>query len=183
MNTRTKETFWYKHIGATEEAAQQSAMGKVQEKGYVATFPVTYNINGVPTYVMSLKDQAGLIKMIAMVSVEDYTIVGVGNTAQECLRSYKSILNSNSNDIEVTSQQTHNTINGKVSRFASDTRDGNTYYYLKLDNFDKTFIGTSLSSTSIILTHESDSVSVSYDNANTQLIDIVRFQNLTLGDK
>ena len=46
-----------------------TAEGKVQEKNYQATFPVMYNILGKPTYVMSLKDKAGLVKMVSFVSV------------------------------------------------------------------------------------------------------------------
>ena len=54
VDTRTKESIWYKQKGATEIAAQRSAMGKVQEKRYAASFPITYNINGIPTYVCLL---------------------------------------------------------------------------------------------------------------------------------
>jgi hypothetical protein len=33
------------------------------------------NINSIPTYVMTLKDKGGLVKMFAMVAISDYTIV------------------------------------------------------------------------------------------------------------
>jgi hypothetical protein len=59
VDTRTKETTFYKQGGATEFAAQSSAEGKVQEKGYSASMPIPYNINGLPTYVMTLKDDGG----------------------------------------------------------------------------------------------------------------------------
>ncbi len=85
VNTRTKEAKLYKQPGATETAAMRSAEGKVQEKGYFATVPVMYNVLGSPTYVISLKDKAGLIKMVALVSVEDYSLVGLGETKQEAL--------------------------------------------------------------------------------------------------
>ena len=49
----------------------QSAKGKVQEKGYTASFPILYNINGVPTYVMSLKDKAGLVSEIIALAWAD----------------------------------------------------------------------------------------------------------------
>ena len=38
-NQRTKETKFYTAPGATEKAAQASAMGVVQDLGYIATFP------------------------------------------------------------------------------------------------------------------------------------------------
>ncbi|MDU6249664.1 MAG: hypothetical protein E6612_12215, partial [Paeniclostridium sordellii] len=92
VDTRTKEAKLYKQPGATETAAMVSATGKVQEKNYDATFPVMYNILGKPTYVMSLKDKAGLVKMVAFVSVEDFNIVGIGDTKEEALRSYREQL-------------------------------------------------------------------------------------------
>jgi hypothetical protein len=89
VDTRTKETT-YKQGGATEFAAQSSAQGKVQEKGYKASLPIPYNINNIPTYVMTLKDDGGLVKMFAMVAISDYTIVARGNMMRETLTSFKT---------------------------------------------------------------------------------------------
>ena len=56
----TKDSIVYQMPGATEEAAQGSAQGKVQHLGYQATFPLILNIDGQPTYFMALKDAACL---------------------------------------------------------------------------------------------------------------------------
>ena len=40
----------------------ESAQGKIQEKGYIATFPILVNIADTPSYFISLKDGAGLVK-------------------------------------------------------------------------------------------------------------------------
>ncbi|MBD0402772.1 hypothetical protein [Flammeovirga sp. EKP202] len=181
VDTRTKETIWYRQIGATEQAARQSAMGKVQEKGYVASFPITYNINGMPTYVMSLKDRAGLIKMIAMVSVEDYTIVGVGNTIKEALRSYKNSLNSKGNAVSPSTYANTYQITSVVTRISKDIRNGNTNYYLMVkDKQEKLFIGSSMISSELPITAIGDSVAVRYDDSNSEIVDIVDFENLTI---
>ena len=71
-NMRTKETNYYAIAGAEEFSAMASAEGLVQEKGYTATFPLLINLNNKPTYLMSLKDNAGLVKMYALVDVVDY---------------------------------------------------------------------------------------------------------------
>jgi hypothetical protein len=179
VDTRTKESVWYKQIGATEEAAQLSAMGKVQEKRFAASFPITYNINGIPTYVMSLKDQAGLDKMLAMVSVEDYTIVGVGNNMKETLRAYKNALNSNGNSISPSSTRIVSEIKTIVLRISSDIRNGNTNYYLiTKDYINKIFIGSSLISNELPITNIGDSVLIRYDDGGNELIDITKFDNL-----
>jgi hypothetical protein len=46
VDTRTKETTFYKQGGATEFAAQSSAQ-ESQEKGYKASLPIPYNINNI----------------------------------------------------------------------------------------------------------------------------------------
>ncbi len=184
VNTRTKETIWYPQAGATEEAAMQSAMGKVQEKGYLSSFPILYNINGVPTYVMSLKDQAGLIKMIALVSVEDYSIVGVGNNLKEATRAYKDAYNSsgkNANNFNINTSGENFTLSGKVMRVASDITGGNSYYYLYLDNVqNKVFLGSSTVSNELPLTAVGDSVQLKYEDGRTDMVDMTSFDNLSI---
>ncbi len=182
VDTRTKEAKWYRQTGATEYAAQRSAEGKVQEKGYYSSFPITYNINGVPTYVMSLKDNSGLIKMMALVSVQDYTIVGAADNLQEALREYKSSLNSVGNSIRPTSESKLNKIKGRVLRVAEDVNGGTTFYYLLLKNEpNKLFVASSSVSQELPITQAGDSVNVSYDEATQSVIDIMSFDNLEIG--
>ncbi|MGB0525944.1 MAG: hypothetical protein ACPGJS_23390 [Flammeovirgaceae bacterium] len=181
VDTRTKKTTWYKQIGATEQAAMISAMGKVQEKGYQASFPLTYNINGVPTYVMPLKDQAGLIKMYSMVSVQDYSVVAVGNTLQESIRAYKNVLNSTANNIQSENTSKRYSLRTIISRVASDVRNGNTFYYITLKDYEhKLFIGSSTVSTELPISQVGDSVLLTYDEGLTPLVDIVVFDNLQI---
>ena len=54
-----------------------SAKGQVQQMNYTASFPILINLSGRPTYVISLKDDAGLVKMYAFVDVSDYQKVVV----------------------------------------------------------------------------------------------------------
>lgn len=174
VNTRTKETTRYKQVGATEEAARRSAMGKVQEKKYIGSFPILYNINNVPTYVLSLKDQAGLIKMVAMVSVRDHSIVGVGETLEEALRSYRG-------GRVVDKKEGIYTTYGHIQRIQSSLINGKTSYYFTLDNVpNKIFLGESIVSTEFPLTAVSDSVMVAYDDARRATIPVAKFDNLEL---
>ena len=174
VNTRTKETTRYKQVGATEEAARRSAMGKVQEKKYIGSFPILYNINNVPTYVLSLKDQAGLIKMVGMVSVRDHSIVGVGETLEEALRSYRG------GKIVDKKEGTYTTY-GHVQRIQPSLINGKTSYYFTLDNVpNKIFLGESIVSTEFPLTAVADSVMVAYDDARQATIPVAKFDNLNL---
>ena len=177
VNTRTKKAFWYKQSGATENAAQNSAKGKVQEKGFNASLPIPYNINNIPTYVMTLKDNGGLVKMYAMVAIEDYTIVGVGNTLRESLMAYKNAFNQSGNKLNTKSKTEKNIIKSVITRINGDVKNGNTYYYFTLRNLPKVFIGSSQISNDFPLTNTGDSVYVTFDNDNQEVIDVSSFRN------
>lgn len=181
VDTRTKESKLYKQPGATEIAAMRSAEGKVQEKGYTATFPVMYNIFGNPTYVMSLKDKAGLIKMVSFVSVEDFSLLGLGDTKQDALRSYKEALSSQGNSVNISSNADVKETTGTITRFSADVQNGNTYYYFTLDTLPQiAFVVTSSISREVPLTQTGDKVSITYDNYGNDNTDVLTFDNMHL---
>ena len=72
VNLRTHEAMKVASAGANELSAMKSAEGEVRNYGYKSTFPLLVNVNGNPVYMMSLKDDNGLIKMYAMVDAENY---------------------------------------------------------------------------------------------------------------
>lgn len=94
-NARTGEYKFYQVTGAEEYSAMDSAQGQVQEKGYVASFPSLINVSGEATYIMVLKDSAGLVKLYALVNVENYAIVATGSTQTEAKEEYLKLLKQN----------------------------------------------------------------------------------------
>ena len=93
-NARTGEYKFYPVIGAEEYSAMRAAEGEVQEKGYVASFPSLINAAGEATYIMVLKDNGGLVKLYALVNVENYSIVATGSTQTEAKQRYIELLKS-----------------------------------------------------------------------------------------
>ncbi len=81
-NMRTGETNFYAVAGAEEYSAMASAQGQVQQMQYVSTFPLLINLNNKPTYLVSLKDAAGLVKMYGFVDVQDYQKVVVTDASK-----------------------------------------------------------------------------------------------------
>ena len=183
VNTRNKKAVWYRQRGATEAAAQKSARGKVQEKRFSASQPVPYNINNIPTYVMTLKDDGGLVKMFAMVAIEDYTIVGVGNTLTETLMAYKNAFNMAGNKINPKSTTKKQILNSIVLRINSDIKNGNSFYYFTVDGKPNIFIGSSQISNELPVTLAGDSIAISYDDDTQGLIDISSFKNRSIGKR
>ena len=138
-NQRTKETHFYSVAGAEEYSAMDSAEGQVQQMHYNATFPLLLNISEQPTYFMAMKDAAELVKMYAMVNVNQYQIVATGATVSECESNYRRMLANNhligeEDSVIVTPEQ--QTVEGKITDLRSAVIDGTTYYYAALDGGD-----------------------------------------------
>ncbi len=91
-NARTGSYKFYPVIGAEEYSAMNAAEGEVQEKGYVASFPSLINVSGKATYIMVLKDSHGIVKLYALVNVENYSIVATGTTQTEAKEAYVALL-------------------------------------------------------------------------------------------
>ncbi len=93
-NARTGEYKFYPVIGAEEYSAMAAAEGEVQEKRYTASFPSLINVSGEATYIMVFKDDAGLVKLVALVNVEQYGLVATGNNQEEAKKAYIELLKS-----------------------------------------------------------------------------------------
>ena len=130
-NLRTKETVFYPVSGAEEYSAMSSAVGQVQQMDYEASFPLLINVNNKPTYLISLKDNAGLVKMYALVDVVDYQKVVVTDSSlgiDKAISNYVGDDYSSDNVKEATIT---------VIDVKSAIIDGNTYYYLVDTNGNK----------------------------------------------
>ncbi len=180
VDTRTKKAVWYRQSGATEYAAKNSAVGKIQEKRYSASTPIPYNINGIPTYVISLKDDGGLVKMFAMVAIEDYTIVGVGNTMRETLMAYKSAINMTGNKLNSKNANQKMSLKTVITRISNDVKNGNSFYYFTVKDNKNIFIGSSQVSNEIPVSVVGDSVEINFDSDMQGVLDVSGFKNKTL---
>ncbi len=160
MNQRTKETNYYQIAGAEEYSAMSSAEGQVQHLGYTSTFPLLLNVGGEPTYFMSLKDGAGLVKKYAMVNIQKYQIVAVGDTVNECVKEYESLMENNG--ISVTEEAEKATVTGVIDVLKDIVIDGNTYYYIMLEGSDDLYSVKAGDYVEILKKNIGDSVTLEY---------------------
>lgn len=138
-NQRTMETKYYKVEGATETSAMSSAEGQVQNLKYTATFPLLLNIADEPTYFMALKDDAGLVKKYAMVNVQKYQIVAIGDSVSQCEENYLDLLLSNGvKEVEKDTREVM-TASGRITKIAQAVIDGSSHYYVMLEGSDEIF--------------------------------------------
>ena len=127
VNMRTKETNYYLVPGAEEYSAMASAEGLVQEKDYEASFPLLINLNNSPTYLLSLKDNAGLVKMYAFIDVQDYQKVVVSDASLGIEVAKEKYLEENA-IIDKNKLLTKEIV---IKSISDVVIDGNTSYYIK----------------------------------------------------
>lgn len=160
-NMRTKETNYYAVPGAEEYSAMASAEGQVQQMNYKSTFPLLINLNGKPTYFVSLKDNAGLVKMYGLVDINDYqkvTVIDSSAGINELINKYLSGEKVNTSNLiykDITIKSITNTI-----------INGNTYYYITdiIDNRYK--VSITVNSDTIPFIKPGDNINIGYKEEN-----------------
>ncbi len=135
VNQRTAESRFFSVAGATEDSAMVSAEGQVQNLRYHATFPLLLNIEGQPTYFMALKDNAGLVKKYAMVNIEHYQNVAVGDTVAECEQAYVQLLAREGalSEEQVAQVVATTQTKGVIETITQAVVDGNSHFYVTLE--------------------------------------------------
>lgn len=164
-NQRTKQTTFYSIAGAEEFSAMNSAEGVVQHLNYSATFPLLLNISNQPTYFMALKDYAGLVKMYAMVNVQQYQIVATGASVEECQSNYYKLLRQNNLDTGEAPilPADEDTVTGIVTALRSAVIDGTTMYYVTLDAGNIVYCISAGEVEKVILLNVGDRITITYE--------------------
>ena len=178
MNQRTMETRYYTVAGAEEFSAMSSAEGKVQHLNYKATFPLLLNVGGEPTYFMALKDSAGLVKSYAMLNIEKYQTVAIGDTVNECEKNYINMLKNNGITVEDKKEELQ--IVGTVTKIVPTVIDGNSHYYILLDNKYEIYDISVKENPSVILVEQGNKVTLTYtksEGVNTNTANIKKIDN------
>ncbi len=180
VNTRNKHAQIAYLNGATENAAMKSAEGLVSDFGYKSTEPLPLNVNGIPTYVMGLKDDEGLLKAYAMVNIENYSIAAKGSSLSEVSRAYIQSVARNSTTHVVASDEAYGySYEGKVQRISNVVEDGSTYYYLVVEGEEeKIFTASYMVSEELAVTRDGDTVKITYVDDKNGTVDIITFDNV-----
>lgn len=179
VNQRTKEARYYSCAGAEEYSAMSSAQGAVQQYNYQATFPLLLNISDQPTYFMALKDSAGLVKMYAMVNVQQYQIVATGYSLEECQKNYYEQLLSNrlitEPEPEITDEPEPEpetkTASGVIADIRSANIDGNTIFYFKLEGEEVYYTISAKAYPIAAILNVGDEIAVTYVPQDAVLLD------------
>ena len=174
VNQRTGESHFYPVAGATEASAMASAEGQLQNLRYQATYPILLNVAGQPTYFVSLKDDAGLVKMFAMINIEQYQSVATGSTVEECQDAYLSLLAADGllSEQEAADASTTVEVSGTIATIAQAVVDGNSHFYITLEG-DETIYDFGLPGLLEIVTYQpGDAISFMCGEKNEEAVTV-----------
>ncbi len=139
VNQRTAESHFYSVSGATEASAMNSAEGQVQNLRYTATFPLLINVANQPTYFMALKDASGLPKKFAMIDIQRYQNVAVGDTVADTQSAYEALLATNGVLTDTADLSAMEEVTGTIAAAAQAVVGGNSHFYVMLEGRDELF--------------------------------------------
>ena len=166
-NMRTGKTVYYAVPGAEEYSAMSSAEGQVQDMGYKSTFPLLINLKGNPTYLVSLKDSSGLVKMYGFVDVKDYQKVVVTDAKEGIIvakDNYLKSIKKEINDNELIKKEI------KIKNITTANINGYTYYYIEADN-KKYKLSISLSDL-LPFVKAGDTIEIGYYETDSNVIEV-----------
>ena len=174
VDTRTKAAKFYKSSGFNEEEARKIADGQqwAASAGYHATFPVLYNVRGIPTYFMTYKDNSGNIQGYCFVASNNRTAVGCDKLKTDAAQKYLSTLKATSHDKMKDSEV-------KAVELVATVRDiicENGEYYLLLNEkpgFE--FSGESKNFSELKWCHKGDKVKVSFKIGEDKVVPLDSF--------
>lgn len=129
---------YYESTGAEESSAQMSAEGLVSDLRYSASFPTIVNVDGIETYFMVLKDNAGLIKRYAFCNVSNYARCVQAETLDKALALYKETMGLENSSVgeeesEDTKLESIEQYVGVIVEVEEAQVGGYTYYYFTFE--------------------------------------------------
>lgn len=167
-NMRTGETVLYNVAGAEEYSAMASAEGQVQQMNYTSTFPLLINLNNKPTYLVSLKDAAGLVKMYGFVDVTDYQKVVVTDASKGIEVAAQNYLDSYAGEISDDSLLQKEI---KVKKITTAIKNGNTYFYIT-DTENNKYVSSIEISENLVFIEEGNTLKIGYYDTTSEIIEI-----------
>lgn len=187
INMRTKSAKYYPISGAKESSAETSAEGLVQQYDYDASFPLLLNVDGEPTYFLSLKDSSNLVKMYALVNVGQYSIGAVGTSLTECIENYLEELSKNGIKLNVSTDNIADDdpngggdkeepetveVTGKITDIRTAVINGDSVYYFKLDSAESYYSVKAADAQNVIIFNVGQTVTFVVDKNEGTIIPV-----------
>ncbi|SNZ13968.1 hypothetical protein SAMN05421503_2180 [Terribacillus aidingensis] len=164
VDGRTGEVTFYggeKNNGIMDSSgAVQVVEKEYPEKKWEGKMPVLYNIDGNPTWVISVLDANGIFKKYAYVRAADSDYVVFGDDAESTLQAYRLQLSTDPSTAESTGDAPVQQVSGEVTRLyiAGESSGTKTIQFL-LEGQDTIYSISSADAPYAIFLKEGDQVS------------------------
>lgn len=181
-NSKTGEITYYDCAGAEEGTAQLQAESLYQNYGYKSSYPLMVSVDGVPTYVISLKDKSKINKAYVMINVENYTLSASGETLEDALLQYrekifgqegltpKDLTGETSEEVEIETRTT----TGTITELYQATQNGTTQFFFVLDGDENLYISSISNNSRQVQMAVGSKVAIDYYmSPNEELVGIV----------
>ncbi|MBP1043078.1 DNA-binding protein [Vagococcus sp. BWB3-3] len=120
INARTGEITYYSKKNMMDSEGLINLVDLVfPEKKLEGNMPLLYNIDGVPTWVVSMLDKNGIFKKIAYVNATDSDILAMEDTVDKTLQTYRLKLGEKKTNVSATSEVKEVEVSGKVARMTA----------------------------------------------------------------
>ena len=118
---------------------------------------------------MCIRDR---VKKYAMVNVQKYQVVAIGNTVSECEENYNDLMYENGIKKQAEDTREVKTLSSKITKIAQGVVDGDSHFYIMLEGSDDIFDVSVVDFIDIIKYNVGDTVTVEYkedERANSVL--------------
>lgn len=127
---------------------------------YEASFPLLINLNNRATYLLSLKDAAGLVKMYAFVDVEDYQKVVITDSSKGIKAAADNYINNVDLEVNLEKMQTKEI---EISTISQTNIEGTSYYYIKDKEGNKYSVSIKINKNLIPFLEVGETVVIKYE--------------------
>lgn len=161
MNSRTGEIQYHKTYGISESRAQGVLQGLVADKGYKASYPLLLQIAGTETYFSLMRDDSNNHVGYGFVSYKDYSKAAVEASLLDAQTAYMATL-MKSNSATSFDESSFDKVSSVITAITNEVIDGNTFYYVQVQNSDKIFQMRSNLDLQIVFAEIGDKISIEY---------------------
>ncbi|MDV7719948.1 hypothetical protein GA840_08825 [Pediococcus ethanolidurans] len=182
INARTGQLVYYKTHGIMDsDGARNNADNNYKAQQWKSSMPVIYNINGKPTWVLSILDSTSAFRGYYYIDAADQSVHATGNNANEAVDNFRQALVDSGASAGNTAGTKLKTITGTVARAVLATKGSNQVLLFTLSGSNTVYTADGDDFQKALLTQAGDKVRLKAYVVNGKSVgNVEKFTNLNL---
>lgn len=182
INARTGQLVYYKTHGIMDsDGARNNADNNYKAQQWKSSMPVIYNINGKPTWVLSILDSTSAFRGYYYIDAADQSVHATGNNANEAVDNFRQALVYSGASAGNTAGTKLKTITGTVARAVLATKGSNQVLLFTLSGRNTVYTADGDDFQKALLTQAGDKVRLKAYVVNGKSVgNVEKFTNLNL---